>query len=432
MKLRPRLITAAVLASASLALAQAPRIVSREVGAVPPPGHLAMYPEATGSRLIAPGSESDDDGGTWRPFMVQPNIHAGIAKGSRREMGQGVVDAANGRALFISNALDTRHLDTTKDEPEGALAEYYLRYRVSADGARTWLVDAPIIHSGAGFTEQEPFAGIKRGVNAMMSGDCGTVPLITRTGRILFPVQATVIGADGKLHDPAHTGGSGFFEVFVLIGAWQGDGRIEWRASPRVKIAPEVSTRGIFEPTLAQFDDGRLLMVMRGSNLGRPELPGRKFFSISSDDGETWSEPRAWRFDDGAEFFSPSSMSALIRHRSGRVFWFGNVSNANTSGNDPRWPLMMGEVNPQSLLLERTSLVELDSKHPDDEARGQELTGKPDAKLDLSHFWVREDRATGEFIVTCPRAFGGYKKLDWASLRVTVARSRSGTDTETK
>jgi hypothetical protein len=71
-------------------------------------------------------------------------------------------------------------------------------------------------------------------------------------------------------------------------------------------------------------------------------------------------------------------------------------------------------------MLKRDTVIEIDNKHPEDEARGLALTGKPNAKLDLNHFWVIEDRETKEFVITYPRAFGGYVKSDWATLRVAL------------
>ncbi len=393
-----------------------PRIVSRVISTERPAFNRAYYTEPTGVRLARASSVSEDNGKTWKPFTPKPDFSTGLPFGYRREQGTSIIDPKNGRLVLMVDALDTPGLDPKAIEPAIALNEYYLRYRVSADGGRSWLFDEPIIHTGK-FTEREPFEGIKRGVNALMSGDCGTFPIITRSGRILFPVQAMIM-KDGKLWNPGGT--TSFSDVFMLIGKWRDNGRIEWRASPRLQLGPEQSTRGVFEPTIAQFDDGRILLVMRGSNAKKPELPGYKWFSISKDDGETWSPPEPWRYDDGPNFFSPSSMSTLMRHSSGRVFWFGNISPTNSSGNDPRAPLMMGEVDPKSLMLKRDTVIELDARHPEDEARGLELTGKPKAKLDLSHFWVIEDRETKEFVISYPRAYGGYVKSDWAMLRVAL------------
>jgi hypothetical protein len=59
-------------------------------------------------------------------------------------------------------------------------------------------------------------------------------------------------------------------------------------------------------------------------------------------------------------------MSQLLTHSSGRIFWIGNISSANCRGNHPRHPLVIGEVDPESLLLTRDSVVELDRVQPDE------------------------------------------------------------------
>ena len=45
------------------------------------------------------------------------------------------------------------------------------------------------------------------------------------------------------------------------------------------------------EPTLAQLDSGRILLVMRGSNDKRPELPSYRWHSFSTDGGRHWTDP---------------------------------------------------------------------------------------------------------------------------------------------
>ena len=416
-KLLPLFTAALVFVPITMpASAQHLRVAGRVVTADPSLFNLASYAEATGVRLASPDHASDDNGKTWSASSAKPDFAAGLPYGFRREPAGMVVDPKNGRLLSIYNALDTPGVDPNAVEPPIALNEYYLRYRVSEDGGRTWLFDEPIVHTG--FTEKRPFEGIVRGANGLFTGDLGSLPIITRTGRILLPAQATILGADGKLWNPAGT--LTFTDVFTINGTWNDKGRLEWTASPRVSMAQERSTRGMIEPTLAQFGDGRILMVLRGSNSGKPALPSCRWFSISKDDGDTWSAPEPWGYDDGQPFFSPSSMSTLIRHSSGRIFWVGNISPENCRGNDPRYPVVIGEVEPKSLRLQKSSVLEFDTKRPEDADRGRELLGDFNGRVDLSHFWVIEDRVTHELVITYPRAFGGYKKSDWATVRVAV------------
>ena len=146
----------------------------------------------------------------------------------------------------------------------------------------------------------------------------------------MVPAQTTPLGQDGKLWNP--TGGHTYTDVLVLIGSWTNAHRLTWAVS-RVKGDPKRSTRGLIEPTLAEFPDGRILMVMRGSNGGkadrRNQLPSYKWFAISNDGGRQWSKPEPWSFDNGRPFFSPSSMSRLFRHPSGRCFWSGTLPDPN-------------------------------------------------------------------------------------------------------
>jgi hypothetical protein len=132
---------------------------------------------------------------------------------------------------------------------------------------------------------------------------------------------------------------------------------------------------------------------------------------VSSDGGIQWTNPEPFSFDDGKPFFSPSAMSTLFRHSSGRIFWVGNITNQNPEGNLPRWPLMVAEVNPVNTRLIRSTLLELDTETAADKSRG---------RLDISHFSMLEDRETKEIILTYPRNHGGYKEREWVTVRLTV------------
>jgi hypothetical protein len=341
---------------------------------------------------------------------MQPDFVSGLPHGYRRNPVKSALDPFTGRLITMINALDTPGLDPKVHEPPVAQQTYYLRYRLSADGGQTWRFDEPIVQEG-NFTAQHPCDGVWVGKNAIYLGDFGCIPVITRAGRVLVPAQTTPLGPDGKLWNPS--GGHTYTEVLVLIGTWTNGQRLSWRASPRVAGDPKRTTRGLIEPTLAELPDGRILMVMRGSNGGkadpRHELPSYKWFTISQDGGETWSTPAPWTFEDGQTFFSPSSMSALFRHSSGRCFWAGNLCAQNCHNNLPRWPLVIGEVDPRSLKLVRSSVLTVDTQRPEDKNRG---------RLDLSHLTLLEDRESQQIILTYPRSYNAYKSNEWATVRL--------------
>src|ERR1035441_6767071 len=104
-------------------------------------------------------------------------------------------------------------------------------------------------------------------------------------------------------------------------------------------------------------------------------------------------------------------MSALFRHSSGRCFWAGNLSSHNCQGNLPRWPLVVGEVDPRSLKLVHASVLTIDAQRPEDKTRG---------RLDLSHLTLLEDRETKQIILTYPRSYNAYQSNEWVTVRLEV------------
>ncbi len=281
------------------------------------------------------------------------------------------------------------------DNPLEGLKNWYVRYRISDDGARTWKIDKPVVQVGD-YDTSHPLEGVWKGRNCCMIGDKTCCPIRTLGGQILMPVQITPIGPDGEYHNPG--GGYTYHESGVLIGTWTADDDLRWEVSERVANDPERSTRGCLEPTIAQFPDGRILMVMRGSNRrsNDPErsMPGRKWYSISEDEGRTWSAIKPWGYDSDELFFSPSSCSQLLPHSNGKVYWIGNLTPENPHANGPRYPMVIGEVNPASLLLIEDSVTVIDDRKEDDSER-----------LVLSNFHANEHRPTGQINLYMSRAF---------------------------
>ncbi|HLO80863.1 MAG TPA: hypothetical protein VK166_07895, partial [Chitinophagaceae bacterium] len=127
--------------------------------------------------------------------------------------------------------------------------------------------------------------------------------------------------------------------------------------------------------------------------------------------GKTWTPPGPLVYDDGSNFYSPSAMSTLFRHSSGRCFWIGNISKENSKGNLPRWPLVMAELNTKSLTLIKSSLLVIDTQNEEDKSRG---------RLDISHFTLIEDRETKDILLSYPRNYNAYKSTEWVTVRVAV------------
>jgi hypothetical protein len=364
-------------------------------------------PIKPGEEFTPNGAHSPDNGRTWTVLPANPAFDAKLPHGYRRDAFPVFVDHTNGRILKVIPSLDTRGLDPRINEPAIAEQASYLRYRVSIDGGKTFLFDEPIVQKGK--TPQNPFDGVYTGKNGVYMGDVGSQIIRTRAGRIIVPAQARVLGPDGKLFSPG--GGWTYHDVLMVIGRWRNDNRLDWTIA-RIAADPARSTRGMIEPTLAELSDGRLLCVMRGSNGGAKDpnckIPSYKWRSVSSDGGLHWSKPKPWTYDDGTPFFSPSSMSLLLTHSSGRIFWIGNISPTNCRENDPRYPLVISEVDRNTLRLIKNTLLTVDTKRPDESG------------VNLSHFWGYEDRETNEIVIVGARYSVDYNKHTPRVWRIAV------------
>ena len=179
----------------------------------------------------------------------------------------------------------------------------------------------------------------------------------------------------------------------VFRGQWDAEKKqYDWTTGARAEISPEISARGLMEPEIAELNDGRLLVVWRGSTHGWDgsvaKTPGRKFFSISTDGGLSLSPVAEWQYDDGSAFYSPSSIHRMIRHSVTRkLYWLGNISPTAPSGNSPRYPLVIAEIDETKAALRRATVTAIDDRQ----------LGQGD--IQFSNFPVIEDRVTHDLIL---------------------------------
>ena len=338
---------------------------------------------------------SSDNGKTWGKSEEIAFIRKAPEGTYRTYSHPAQVDPLTGRLFRLSNRVC---LPT--DRISEAASRWTMWYEVSLDGGRTYTEARQIV--GEGFTPDHPFEPIYAGRNGYMLGDHTCVPIFMPDGTILVPFQMAELGSDGGLFQPYNTP---FYQSRVLIGKWRNSKTISWEISGAARLSPDETTRGAFEPTLARISDGRILMVLRGSNMGKTKLPGYRWYSVSTDSGHTWGKVRPWTFTDGESFFSPSSCSQLVAHSSGRLFWLGNICAGNPDGNLPRRPFVIGEVHQSSLLLKKETLVVLDDLQPGESSH-----------LRLSNFYAYEDRVTHEIVLCMPRWFARRKDAsDWTT-----------------
>ncbi|OPZ86090.1 MAG: BNR/Asp-box repeat protein [bacterium ADurb.Bin429] len=327
---------------------------------------------------------SRDNGRTWSP-------PAEIVTGARRPQGTFRRHLRAGYADPISGCYLTFRTEgiLPTDHPLEGMRQWQLHYTVSADGGASTVTDEQIVQEG--YTVDHPFPDVFRGKNCVMLGDLTCVPLSLPDGSMLVPAQSSVIGGDGELFNPSS--GFTYTDAFIIRGGWRGE-RFVWTGAARVAGDPARSTRGMIEPTLSLLPDGRVLMVMRGSNHSAPQLPGYRWHAFSEDGGITWSASVPWTWTDGEAFFSPSACSQLLRHSNGALYWIGNISPQNPNSNSPRYPLILAEVDQRTGLLIRDSVSIIDDRRPGE-----------DEALTLSNFYAREDRENGELVLHLSRFF---------------------------
>ena len=353
----------------------------------------AFYTQATGGAMVSVegrSSRSDtvdvvylrhstDYGHTWSE-PTERKISEKRPEGTWRLAPRaGFVDPKTGRYLEFWNegVLPT-------DDPREGLKQLNIYY--SLDG-----VKHQVIQHGKEFGARHPLPGVYTGKNCVMLGDVPSLPITLKDGSILLPTQITPLDADGKLYNPG--GGYTYTDVAILHARWKGK-QLQWRMAELIKGDPGRSKRGMIEGTLATLADGRLIVVMRGANDRKGELPGYRWISYSDDDGWHWTLPAPWTYTSREAFYSPSSCSQLLRHSNGKLYWLGNICAANPRGNLPRRPFYVGEVDQDTGLLIRESLILVDDRQPGE-----------DEILMLSNFYAREDRETRQIALHMTRMF---------------------------
>jgi len=197
--------------------------------------------------------------------------------------------------------------------------------------------------------------------------------------------------------------------VGTVIGKWSEDHQhIDWEQTGWIEVAPGESIAGLSEPSVAQFANGCLFMVLRmGAVLpaqNRSGQPSIKLFSISDDNGHSWSKPQPLTYDDDKYIYSPRSFQQTFRSiKNGRVYVLMNISERPTTGCDPRTALHMIEIDEQTLRARRDTLTVIEEKHPEH----HEL-------IRYSNWQTFQDRQTGNLILFmglhmsefCPIRFG--------------------------
>lgn len=244
--------------------------------------------------------------------------------------------------------------------------------------------------------------GIKQGLYVSF-----TTAIQDRLGRILVPVmwqkKVCPLPTRPLVKHAERLGMRGFatrkdmpdvfsdvWEVGVLIGEFQRDGSLRWHVGKPVPFDLDKSSRGLHEGSIAELPDGRLFMIVRGSNEGWPDVPGYKWLTYSSDGGETWTKVVPLPCDDGSLIESSCTGSGLFRSiKNGKLYWMGNLclEGRRAEGNMPRSPLYIAELSENPVAIKRSTITVLDRTQPGEH---------PDTQH--SNFKFYQDRETGDVV----------------------------------
>ncbi len=178
-----------------------------------------------------------------------------------------------------------------------------------------------------------------------------------------------------------------------------------------VMLSDLQSSRGIMEPLMAEINNGRWLLVFRGSNMSldvwntriSPAAPGFKWYTYSDDGGRTFAPPMPWHFDTREVVYSPASLSTFFRSsKNGKLYWIGNIVDPwLIDGNQPRHPLYICQVDEDHGHLIKDTLTVIDTIRD-----GQ-------TSIELSNFNLFENRETLELEIRLAKCnFDGKRQED--------------------
>ena len=345
---------------------------------------------------------SSDNGRTWSEFAKLPNAHWKEG-GYQCCWGGGAYLYDTHTSVLVSIWL--------RQALRGSKMLNQSFSRISRDNGRTWSKPQLLRYE-----QGDDFPGIPptpKGNLTHNQGYPGQTTIRHSNGTIIHALAIVNIPKDAP--DPNPEKISAFLCAaderaigsLCMIGKWNKKKQdYDWTAGKPVWLPRKLSTRGLLEPAFAELKDGRLLVIWRGSKDGlsgelKRKNQGRKLFSVSKDGGLTLSKPRELKYDDGSRFYSPSSIHSLIRHSvSGKLYWIGNISKGPASGNSPRYPLVIAEVDEEKVALKRSTVTIIDDRRP----------GEP-AHLQLSNFSLLENRETHDFELYLTRS--GELPDDW-------------------
>ena len=296
---------------------------------------------------------STDNGRTWTEFVpVQPsnNVNYGGVTVWEGE-GAGVFDPCAGVLVQVVAETDCR----------GGLYHCFTYSRYSRDQGRTWSEPQQLRYEdGAVFDPQDPKKAEFLDHN---EGYCGNNLLVRTDGTLVHVLAHCNAPGDPRNNQRPWRMGS-----VVFLGAGMPTARITTgRRGARRDFSRALGTRSDgagSRRTGGRAIVGRLARVDARLGRQRGQVAGPQVLQRFLRRRPTLTPPAVWKYDDGSDFYSPSSIHRMIRHSvTGKLYWLGNICPTPPSGNSPRYPLVIAEVDEAKAALKKAT-VTVDRRSP--------------------------------------------------------------------
>ena len=207
-----------------------------------------------------------------------------------------------------------------------------------------------------------------------------------------------------------------FFVCRTWLGTWRSDlSGVDWEPAGLAQVPPSMGTQGVDEPQACQLSDGRIFVLFRQAivlpSQEGPGYPSVKFFSVSEDNGKTWSEPHPLSFDDGKYVYSSTSFgSAFCSSKNNRLYVILNILNRANEGCLPRNVLHIAEVDQETCCVKRNTVAVVEEVH----AEHTHLVG-------YSNWSMIEERETKNLLLFMNLENGPVSEgYDWNSYRYEI------------
>ena len=332
---------------------------------------------------------SEDAGRTWQSIgevYTEDGLHL---EGKRRYPSAQYFDADTGLLVAVYMTYETY---ANKERTEvfndaGIWSETRrMRYEISRDAGRTWEPSKPLVHKGGQYDE------IHWGPDFEFGKSYGAID----RPHIKLADGTMLASMTSNLQDGNN------YQVALAHARWTEDvSDVEWEFSEYIKIPLTKSSQGLCEADMIELADGRILVTMRGcGDREKRTFPSLKFYSISSDGGWTFSEPRPIAYEDGSMVWTPSSYHSLFRSsKNGRLYFLANILDEPTYDSEPRWPLCIAEVDEERICIIKET-VGLVQGLPDDlSPELREAADKRTKGVRYSNYTQYEDRDTQELVL---------------------------------